>query len=98
MFITSRRKNEKRRIVHINDIPQIVQDAFISIEDETFYENNGVNWKRTIGATVSWIINRCSYNVIGGVNYHWEYTFFIGAACLITASIIASRVKERVNG
>ena len=47
---------------------------------------------------VSWIINRCSYNVIGGVNYHWEYTFFIGAACLITASIIASRVKERVNG
>ena len=24
--------DEKRRIVHINDIPQIVQDAFISIE------------------------------------------------------------------
>ena len=46
---------------------------------------------------VSWIINRCSYNVIGGVNYHWEYTFFIGAACLIIASIIASRVKERVT-
>ena len=44
---------------------------------------------------VSWIINRCSFNVIGGVNYHWEYTFLIGAFCLITASIIASRVKQR---
>ncbi len=44
---------------------------------------------------VSWIINRCSYSVIGGVNYHWEYTFLIGAFCLITASIIASRVKQK---
>lgn len=45
---------------------------------------------------VSWVINKCSFNVIGGVNYHWEYTFFIGAICLITAAIIASRVKEKV--
>ena len=44
---------------------------------------------------VSWIINRCSFSVIGGVNYHWEYTFLIGAFCLITASIIASRVKQK---
>ena len=44
---------------------------------------------------VSWIINRCSFNVIGGINYHWEYTFLIGAFCLITASIIASRVKQK---
>lgn len=44
---------------------------------------------------VSWIINRCSFNVIGGVNYHWEYTFLIGTFCLITASIIASRVKQK---
>ena len=44
---------------------------------------------------VSWVINRCSFNVIGGVNYHWEYTFLIGAFCLITASIIASRVKQK---
>ena len=44
---------------------------------------------------VSWIINRCSFNVIGGVNYYWEYTFLIGAFCLITASIIASRVKQK---
>ena len=46
---------------------------------------------------VSWIINRCSFNVIGGINYHWEYTFLIGAFCLITASIIASRVKDKIQ-
>ncbi len=44
---------------------------------------------------VSWIINKCSFNVVDGINYHWEYTFFIGAACLIAASIIASKVKEK---
>lgn len=43
---------------------------------------------------VSWIINKCVFSVDAGVNYHWEYTFLIGAACLIAASIIAAKVKE----
>ncbi len=44
---------------------------------------------------VSWIINKCSFNVIGGVNYHWEYTFLIGALCLVAASVIAANVKDK---
>ncbi len=44
---------------------------------------------------VSWIINKCSFNVVGGINYHWEYTFFIGAGCLLAAALIASRVKDK---
>ena len=44
---------------------------------------------------VSWIISKCSFVVEDGVNYHWEYTFLIGAACLICASIIALKVKEK---
>ena len=44
---------------------------------------------------VSWIINKCVFEVQGvGVNYHWEYTFIIGAVCLIIASVITARVKE----
>ena len=43
---------------------------------------------------VSWIINKCVFTVEAGVNYHWEYTFLIGAFCLVAASIIASKVKE----
>lgn len=43
---------------------------------------------------VSWIINKCMFVTDVGVNYHWEYTFIVGALCLISASIIASKVKE----
>ena len=46
---------------------------------------------------VSWFINRCSFNVLDGVNYHWEYTFIIGAACLLVASVIAAKVKDRAE-
>ena len=44
---------------------------------------------------VSWIINKCSFVGENGLNFHWEYTFLIGAVCLILASIIASKVKEK---
>ena len=30
-----------------------------------------------------------------GINYHWEYTFIVGAICLITAAIVAVKVKEK---
>ena len=46
---------------------------------------------------VSWFINRCSFNVFDGINYHWEYTFIIGAICLITAAIVAYRVKDKTE-
>ena len=46
---------------------------------------------------VSWFINKCSFNVVDGVNFHWEYTFIIGAICLIAASLIASRVKDKAE-
>lgn len=46
---------------------------------------------------VSWFINRCSFNVFDGVNYHWEYTFIIGAACLLVASVIAAKVKDKAT-
>ena len=45
---------EDRVWVDLEDIPKQLQLAFISVEDNTFYTHNGVNWKRTIGATVKW--------------------------------------------
>ena len=45
---------------------------------------------------VSWFINRCSFAVPDGINYHWEFTFMIGAICLLVASIVASKVKEKI--
>ncbi len=46
---------------------------------------------------VAWIISKCVFQVPGGcINYHWEYTFFIGAICLAAAALIANSVKEKV--
>lgn len=46
---------------------------------------------------VSWIINKCVFTTDAGLNYHWEYTFIIGALCLVSASLIAAKVKEVRN-
>lgn len=46
---------------------------------------------------VAWIISKCIFQTDGGcVNYHWEYTFLIGAVCLAVAAIVANSVKEKV--
>ncbi len=45
---------EDRVWVDLENIPKQLQLAFISVEDNTFYTHNGVNWKRTIGATLDW--------------------------------------------
>ena len=42
--------NENRLWVSIDKMPENLINAFIAIEDETFYDHSGVNWKRTLGA------------------------------------------------
>ncbi len=47
---------EQNRIwADLQDIPQYMGDAFIAIEDQRFYSHRGVDWKRTLGATLSWV-------------------------------------------
>jgi len=43
--------SENRVWVSFNDMPPYLYEAFISIEDERFWSHNGVDWKRTLGAT-----------------------------------------------
>ena len=47
---------ENRVWADIEEIPQTLQDAFIAVEDNTFLEHNGVNWKRTIGAAINYVV------------------------------------------
>lgn len=49
--------DESRVWVEIEDIPQHVLDAFVSVEDERFFEHDGVDWKRTITVTVKAIFS-----------------------------------------
>ena len=43
---------------------------------------------------VAWIINKSIIQSGGYLNYHYEYSFFIGAACLLIASAITAKIKE----
>ena len=41
---------------------------------------------------VGWLINISVMN--GGQNHHYELTFYIGAGCLLLASLVTSKIKE----
>ena len=41
---------------------------------------------------VGWLIN--SAVMSGGLNHHYELTFYIGAGCLILASLVTAKIKE----
>ena len=51
---------EDREIVSINDIPDNTKNAFIAIEDKTFYKHHGLNYKRLFGAVLSKLTGRSS--------------------------------------
>jgi len=46
---------EKRLFAPYETIPQDLINAFIAIEDKRFYEHNGVDWYRTLGATLNYV-------------------------------------------
>src|SRR6476660_9236811 len=37
---------EKRTLVKIDEIPKIVQDAFVATEDKRFFQHAGIDWHR----------------------------------------------------
>ncbi|MDR1262075.1 MAG: PBP1A family penicillin-binding protein [Oscillospiraceae bacterium] len=54
---------EDRVLVNITEIPEMLQHAFVAIEDERFYQHAGVDVKRILGAFVS---NLTSSSTQGG--------------------------------
>ena len=50
--------NENRVWVDIDKTPVYLQNAFVSIEDERFYDHNGFDIKRTAKATFTWLGNK----------------------------------------
>lgn len=47
--------DENRIWVGLSKIPKNLKNAFIAIEDETFYTHHGINWRRTFGAIANFI-------------------------------------------
>ena len=44
---------------------------------------------------LAWFISKCVFTVESGINYHWEYAFFIGALMLLIAAVITYMIKEK---
>ena len=44
---------------------------------------------------VAWIISKCIIQTPVGLNYHYEYSFLIGAVVLILAAIITGMIQEK---
>ena len=56
--------SENRIWADLDDIPQHVVDAFVSIEDHRFFEHSGVDLRRTVGAALNFF--GTSKNAYGG--------------------------------
>ena len=52
--------SEKRRVISIEEMPKDLQEAFISIEDERFRSHKGVDLKRTLAATATFVTHKGS--------------------------------------
>ncbi len=54
--------SENRIWVSFEKMPQYLRDAFVSIEDQRFYDHNGVDWKRTLSAFANMFVDIYSSN------------------------------------
>ena len=51
-------QRSKRQVVHYNEIPKVMVDAVLAIEDRRFFEHSGVNFIRMIGAAAGDVSRR----------------------------------------
>ena len=51
-FIDKIPTEQIREIIDFEEMPQHLKDAYVAIEDERFYEHNGVDFKRTIVSAI----------------------------------------------
>lgn len=72
--------DENRIWVSIEKMPEMLQNAFIAIEDERFEEHNGVDWKRTVSA-------------VG--NYFFEFSDTEFGGSTITQQLIKNITSDR---
>jgi len=49
--------DENRETISISEMSPYIPKAFVAIEDERFYEHDGVDLKRTAAATITYILN-----------------------------------------
>ena len=53
--------DEKRKIITLEDMADYLPKAYVAMEDERFYQHNGVDIKRTAGAILNTLLGDSSY-------------------------------------
>ena len=66
VLIATLNGEESRKWIDLGDMAEYLPVAFVSIEDERFYEHQGVDIKRTIAATVKYALSKIG---IGSSDY-----------------------------
>ena len=103
-LITDYKGTEDRIMVSIDEIPEMLQNAFIAVEDARFYEHNGVDVKRIVGAFVQNLLNN---SMQGGSTitqqyaeryYMGETTSYVGKAreAIMAIKIAQTESKDEV--
>lgn len=59
-LVTEIASDENRKEIPLSEMGEYIPKAFIAIEDERFYEHNGIDIKRTLGAVVKFITGKGS--------------------------------------
>ncbi|HCC03650.1 MAG TPA: hypothetical protein DEP51_02170, partial [Clostridiales bacterium] len=57
--------DDNRKIIKLEQVPENLKNAYISIEDERFYKHNGIDFKRTGGAIFKYAIKGGNANFGG---------------------------------
>lgn len=74
--------DENRKVIKLDDMSDYVKKAFVAIEDERFYDHEGVDIKRTASATFKYALSKIG---IGKANY---------GGSTITQQLIKNLTKE----
>ena len=44
---------------------------------------------------IAWFISKCVMQTENGLNYHWEYSFLIGAIVLLISVIVTKMLQKK---
>lgn len=96
----------KRKSISLSEMGEFLPKAYVDIEDERFYEHNGVDIRRTAYATLTYITHKGSSNfggstitqqVVKNITQDKENTSFAGMLRKIKEMAKAIQVEEELS-
>lgn len=105
-FLGTLSSGTKRKSISLSDMGEYLPQAYVDIEDERFYEHNGVDIRRTAYATLTYIINKghskfggstITQQVVKNITQDKENTSFAGMLRKIKEMAKAIQVEQELS-